>query len=89
MGLISSEAQQFNRIKTLNIEQGRFTFITCYEEGRKAILNYRENGQFKIKQKQVNDLTPNMLKEMQKQIDGRPTMGNVDEKDVYIRDEDR
>lgn len=89
MRLLEKEAEEFNKIRDKNIEILRNITATWDEKAMVLILNYRQNRQSKVELNKVGNLTPDMLREIQTQIDGRPTMGNVDKNDVYIGDEER
>ena len=87
MGLISSEASIYNNMETNEVRKGGDTAIATYNEGIDKISRYEVKSKLNSGKEDIN-VTADILQEIQTQVAGRETMGEVsDGQSIYISEE--
>lgn len=88
MGLMSSEASVYNSMEKYEIRKGGDTAISTYNQAIEAISRYEVQAKLR-EHKGIQNVTSDMLKEIQTQVNGRETMGEVSQQtNIYIDSND-
>jgi len=86
MNLIEYDAKQYNDMATGDVRRGTDTALTTYEIVEQAKNNYKSR-QYTGKDQDIEEITLGILDGIKKDVQGRPTMGEVEESpDIYIED---
>lgn len=86
MNLIEYDAKQYNDMATNDVRRGTDTALTTYDIVEQAKNNYKLK-QDNDKDKNVEEITLGILDGIKKDVQGRPTMGEVEESpDLYMED---
>ena len=86
--ILSSQKKQINSIGKDEIRKGGDIAITLYNEGIEAIEMYEKNMRFE-KPKEVEKFTLEMLQDIQSNVEGRETMGEVTKEETVYEETDR